>query len=254
MAGEFAGKVAVVTGASSSIGRACARAFTREGASVVVADVSVTGGEETVRMIHAQGGEAMFVTCDVSREADVAQMVDATVRTYGRLDCACNNAGIEGVQATTAEYPREEWDRVLAVNLTGVWLCMKHEIPAMLAHGGGAIVNMASILGVVGFATAAAYTAAKHGVVGLTKVTAIEYATQGIRVNAVCPGFVATPLLDRAGITPGTDMYAMIADLHPIKRLGTPEEIAEAVLWLCSEKASFVTGDAMLVDGGYVAQ
>lgn len=254
MAGEFAGKVAVVTGASSGIGRATALAFAREGASVVVADRDEAGGQETVAMIRDVGSTAFHVTCDVSQDADVARMVDATVRTYGRLDCACNNAGIEGVQATTAEYPREEWDRVLAVNLTGVWLCMKHEIPVMLAHGGGAIVNMASILGVVGFATAAAYTAAKHGVVGLTKVAAVEYATQGIRVNAVCPGFIATPMLEHAGITPGTDMYAMIANLHPIKRLGTPEEIAEAVLWLCSEKASFVTGDAMLVDGGYVAQ
>jgi len=204
-------------------------------------------------MIRDQGGTAIHVTCDVSQDTDVAQLIDATVRTYGRLDYACNNAGIEGVQTPTADYPADQWDRVLAVNLTGVWLCMKHEIPAMLANG-GAIVNMASILGVVGFANAAAYTAAKHGVVGLTKVAAIEYATQGIRVNAVCPAFIATPMLERAGISPGTEMYAMVAGLHPIKRLGTPEEIAEAVLWLCSEKASFVTGHAMLVDGGYVAQ
>lgn len=254
MAGEFAGKVAVVTGASSGIGRATALAFARESASVVVADRYEAGGQETVVMIHDLGGTALHVTCDVSQDADVAQLIDATIRTYGRLDFACNNAGIEGVQAPTAEYPREEWDRVLAVNLTGVWLCMKHEIPVLLAHGGGAIVNMASILGVVGFATAAAYTAAKHGVVGLTKVAAIEYATQGIRVNAVCPAFIATPMLERAGMLDNGERQAMIANLHPIKRLGTPEEIAAAVLWLCSEQASFVTGHAMLVDGGYTAQ
>lgn len=253
MAGEFSGKVAIVTGASSGIGRATALAFAREGASVVVADRYEAGGQETVMMIRDQGGAAFHVTCDVSQDTEVAQLVDATVRTYGRLDYACNNAGIEGTQAPTADYPVDQWDRVLAVNLTGVWLCMKHEIPAMSAHG-GAIVNMASILGLVGFANAAAYTAAKHGVVGLTKVAAIEYATQGIRVNAICPAFIATPMLEHAGITEGTEMYAMIAGLHPIKRLGTPEEIAEAVVWLCSDKASFVTGHAMLVDGGYTAQ
>ncbi|MDQ6601674.1 MAG: SDR family oxidoreductase, partial [Chloroflexota bacterium] len=240
MTGGFTGKVAVVTGASSGIGRATALAFAREGASVVVADRYEAGGQETVVMIRDQGGTAIHVTGDVSRDTEVAQLTDATIRTYGRLDYACNNAGVEGTQAPTADYPADQWDRVLAVNLTGVWLCMKHEIPAMLANGGGAIVNMASILGVVGFANAAAYTAAKHGVIGLTKVAAIEYATQGIRVNAVCPAFIATPMLERSGITEGTEMYAMLAGLHPIKRLGTPEEIAEAVLWLCSDKASFV--------------
>ena len=253
MSGTDAKKVALVTGASSGIGRACALAFACEGISVVVADVSEAAGEETAQMVRDAGASALFVRTDVSQEADIVRLIDVTVRVYGRLDYACNNAGIEGVQTPTADYPLAEWNRVLAINLTGVWLCMKHEIPVMLSRG-GAIVNMASILGVVGFANAAAYTAAKHGVIGLTQVAAIEYAAQGVRVNAVCPAFIATPMLEHAGISPGTEMYATLEGLHPIKRLGKPEEVAEAVLWLCSDKASFVTGDALLVDGGYIAQ
>lgn len=254
MASQFDGKVAIVTGASSGIGRATAFAFAREGAAVVVADVAEAGGAETAFLIRERGGKASFMPCDVSRDADVVQMMDATVRTFGRLDYACNNAGIEGTQAPTAEYPNAIWDRVIAINLTGVWRCMKHEIPVMLDHGGGAIVNMASILGVVGFANAAAYTAAKHGVIGLTQVAALEYAAQGVRVNAICPAFIATPMLERAGLLSNPEMRAMLENLHPIKRLGTPEEVAEAVVWLCSGAASFVTGTAMLVDGGYTAQ
>jgi NAD(P)-dependent dehydrogenase (short-subunit alcohol dehydrogenase family) len=175
-------------------------------------------------------------------------------RTYGRLDCACNNAGIEGVPALTADYPEDVWRRVIDVNLTSVWLCMKHEIPSMQEQHGGAIVNMASILGQVGFASASAYVAAKHGVIGMTKTAAVEYAAQDIRINAVCPGFISTPMLERGGIEAGSAGLEMIKNLHPAKRLGTPEEIAEAVLWLCSDAASFVTGAALLVDGGYVAQ
>jgi NAD(P)-dependent dehydrogenase (short-subunit alcohol dehydrogenase family) len=254
MAGQFDGKVALVTGASSGIGRATALAFAREGAAVVVADLHPEHGQETVVMIRDQGGTASLVVGDVAQESDVTTLIDATVRTYGRLDYACNNAGIEGTQAPTADYPDAMWDRVIAVNLTGVWRCMKHEIPVMLDHGGGAIVNMASILGVVGFANAAAYTAAKHGVIGLTQVAALEYAAQGVRVNAICPAFIATPMLERAGLLGNPEMRAMLEGLHPIKRLGRPEEVAEAVVWLCSDAASFVTGHAMLVDGGYTAQ
>lgn len=250
MAGQFAGKVALVTGAGSGIGRATALAFAREGARVIVADVAAEGGAETVRAIRDAGGEAAFVPCNVTRDDEIA----AAVHTFGRLDYACNNAGIIGTPAPIPEYPDAAWDRVIATNLTGVWRCMKHEIPALLAQGGGAIVNIASIAGVVGFANSAAYVAAKHGVVGLTKVAALEYAQRGIRINAICPGFVATPMIAGIGITEGSASAAGIAARHPLGRLGTPEEIAAAVVWLCSDAASFVTGSAMLVDGGYVAQ
>jgi NAD(P)-dependent dehydrogenase (short-subunit alcohol dehydrogenase family) len=206
-------------------------------------------------MIRETGEEAIFVRCDVSRSTEVKALVEATVRAYGRLDCAFNNAGIGGAQAPTAEYPKEIWSRVLSVNLTGVWLCMKYEVPRMLAGGrGGAIVNMSSILGTVGFENSSAYVAAKHGVIGLSRTAALEYAGRGIRVNAVCPGFIRPPILEQAGIVEGTDRFAAISALHPMGRMGTPEEVAESVLWLCSDGASFVTGHALLVDGGYVAR
>jgi NAD(P)-dependent dehydrogenase (short-subunit alcohol dehydrogenase family) len=256
MAGQFDGKVALVTGAASGIGREVALAFGKQGAKVVVSDVAKEGSDETARLIHEAGSEATFVQCDVTQSKQVEALISKAVETYGRLDAAVNNAGIEGTLVTTADYPEEMWNRVLSVNLTGHWLCMKYEIPQMLKQGSGSIVNMASILGIVGFATASAYTAAKHGVLGITQVAALEYATQGIRVNAICPGFIETPMVMQRGIAVGThpEAYQQLAALHPMKRLGKPREVAEAALWLCSDAASFVTGTALLVDGGYTAQ
>ncbi len=256
MPGQFNTKVAVVTGAASGIGRATALAFAREGANVVVSDVAAQGGEETVRLIKEAGGEATFVRCDVSQAEEVKALVAKAVDTYSRLDYDINIAGIEGTLAPTADYPEDVWSKVIGINLTGPYLCMKYAIAQMLTQGAGVIVNMASILGVVGFATAGAYTAAKHGLVGLTKVAALEYATQGIRVNAVCPGFIETPMVMERGLAAGShpEVYQQLADIHPMKRLGTPEEIAAGVVWLCSEAASFVTGQTLIVDGGYTAQ
>ena len=253
MAGLVAGKVALVTGGGSGIGRAAALTFAREGATVVVADVEIEGGEETARLIQHSGGAAMFVKTNVSQATEVEALVARTVHTYGRLDCAYNNAGIEGAAATTTEYPEEGWDRVIAINLTGVWLCMKYEIPQMLKQGGGAIVNTASAAGLLGFRGGSAYVASKHGVVGLTKTAALEYAKAAVRVNAVCPGAIDTPMMGR--ITGHRPQRAeRMAASEPVGRMGRPEEIAEAVVWLCSDAASFVTGQAMAVDGGITAQ
>jgi NAD(P)-dependent dehydrogenase (short-subunit alcohol dehydrogenase family) len=251
--GTFTDDVAVVTGGSTGIGRETALAFAQRGANVVIGDVNVGGAEETVDAIESAGGEAIAVAADVTETADVEAMVDAAVDTFGGLDYAFNNAGIGGGETPTAEAPETEWTGILDVNLRGVFRCVQAELPALL-EGGGAIVNNASVLGQVGFEGAAAYTAAKHGVLGLTKTAAMEYAEEDVRVNAVCPGFVETPMLEEEGITTDEEIRAGIEALHPAGRLGQPDEIADAVLWLCSEDASFVTGTALDVDGGYLAR
>jgi NAD(P)-dependent dehydrogenase (short-subunit alcohol dehydrogenase family) len=253
MAGLVAGKVALVTGASSGIGRATALAFAREGAKVVVADVTVEGGEETVAQVKNAGGEAIFVKTDVSKAVEVEALVAKAVAIYGRLDCAHNNAGIAGKAKTVVDDTEDNWDRILAINLKGVWLCMKYEIAHMLKHGGGAIVNTASGAGLIGVRRGGAYVASKHGVVGLTKTAALEYAKAGIRVNCVCPGPIDTPMLQGIGGSNQVVIERMVA-AQPGGRLGQPAEIAEAAVWLCSDAASFVTGLPMPVDGGYTAQ
>jgi NAD(P)-dependent dehydrogenase (short-subunit alcohol dehydrogenase family) len=253
MAGLVQGKIALVTGGGSGIGRATSLALATEGAKVAVSDVVVAGGEETVRLIKAAGGEATFIKADVAKAAEVEALINKVVETYGRLDCAFNNAGIEGAMTSTTECSEENFDRTIAVNLKGVWLCMKHEIPQMLKQGGGAIVNTASVAGLIGFQGLPAYVASKHGVNGLTKTAALEYAKHGIRVNAVCPGVIHTPMLDRLfSSQPGAD--ETIAAMEPVGRLGKPEEIAAAAVWLLSDAASFVTGLPMAVDGGLIAQ
>jgi NAD(P)-dependent dehydrogenase (short-subunit alcohol dehydrogenase family) len=248
------GKVALVTGGSTGIGRATAQAFAAEGATVVVADRAVEDGHETVRLIQDAGGRALFVEADMSVSADVEAMVARAVDAYGRLDIAFNNAGVEGEMGiSTHEFSDEEWDRVIGVNLTGVWRCMKHEIAAMLGSGGGAIVNTSSIWGLVGVQGAAAYVASKHGIAGLTKAAALEYADQSFRINAVNPGPIRTPMVERfIANVPGAE--AQMVAKQPNARLGRPEEVAEAVVWLCSDAASFVVGHTMVVDGGYLAQ
>lgn len=253
MTGLTENKIALVTGAGSGIGRAAAQIFSREGAKVAVADIDVAGAEETTSMITDAGGDAFYIRADMSKAEDVEAMVTAVVAKYGRLDCAYNNAGIEGALATTADYDESDWAPVIAINLTGVWLCMKYEIPQMLKVGGGAIVNTSSAAGLLGAPRMPAYVASKHGVVGLTKTTALEYARSGIRVNAVCPGIIETSMVGRLK-EQRPKMFQKIESGEPIGRMGQPEEIAETAVWLCSERASFVTGHAMAVDGGIVAQ
>ena len=252
MAGQFEGKVALVTGGNSGIGKATAIMFAKEGAKVVITARRVPEGKQTVEEIRKAGGEAIFVKTDVSVEAEVEAMVSKTVEAYGRLDCAFNNAGVGSAGGLIHESTSDEWDYVNDINLKGVWLCMKYEIAQMLEQGGGAIVNTASVAGLVGLRNGSAYVAAKHGVVGLTRTAALEYAQQGIRVNAVCPGYIETPMTE--GLRSDPERLASVIAREPIGRIGTPQEIAESVLWLCSDAASFVTGHAMAVDGGYVAQ
>lgn len=249
---DFEGKVALVTGAASGIGESIALLYAKNGARVVVSDIDDSGGQETVDKIKKADGEAFYVHADVSKPEDCMKLVGESLARYDRLDFACNNAGIGGEQNPVAQLSTEGWNRTIAINLSGVFYCMRYEIQAMLKNGGGSIVNMASILGQVGFAGAAAYVSAKHGVVGLTQTAALEYSKLGIRINAVGPAFIRTPMIE--GVTADPGATQLLTAAHPIGRLGQPDEVAELVIWLSSDKASFVTGTYYPADGGYLAQ
>src|SRR5439155_20866088 len=253
MTKSFEGKVVLITGGASGIGRVAGLAFAAEGAKIVSSDVATEGGQETVRMIAAAGGHSTFVKTNVTSASDVKALLAEVQRAYGKLDFALNNAGIDGARARTADYPEDIWTQVLEVNLTGVFLCMKYEIPLMLAHGGGVIINLASVAGVTGFVAHCAYTASKHGVIGLTKTAALEYAKAGIRVNAICPCYTRTPMVERMVRTePGLE--ARLQGRIPLRRLGTAEEVAAAAVYLCSDQATFITGHSLLMDGGIMAE
>ena len=248
----LSGQVALVTGAAAGIGRATAQAFAREGIKVVVSDVDAAGGEATVELIRAAGGDARFIRCDVTRDAEVQALVAATVEAYGRLDYAFNNAGIEIEQGRLAEGKESEFDAIMGVNVKGVWLCMKHQIPVMLAQGGGAIVNTASVAGLGAAPKMSIYAASKHAVIGLTKSAAVEYAKKKVRINAVCPAVIDTDMFRRA-CQDAPEKAGQVAAMHPVGRVGQVEEIAAAVLYLCSDNAGFTTGIALPVDGGHTA-
>ncbi len=249
---DMKGKIALVTGAATGIGRATAIEFARNGAAVVVSDVNTAEGLKTANLIENEGGEATFVECDVSASADVEALISQVLKKHGRLDAAHNNAGIEGARVPLIDLTEEQWDAVMAVNLKGVWMCMKHEIPQMLEQGGGAIVNTSSVAGLMGMKGSTAYGTAKHGVIGLTKTAALEYADRGVRVNAICPGAVRTPMTERLmGNDP--EREAMYMSIQPIGRFGTTAEIANLVVWLCSDAASLITGTAIPIDGGVMA-
>jgi NAD(P)-dependent dehydrogenase (short-subunit alcohol dehydrogenase family) len=252
MTTELEGKVGLVTGGTSGIGRDTAVLFAKAGVKVVVAGRRELEGNETIELVRAAGGDGLFVKTDVSKAAEVDALVQKTVERFGRLDIAFNNAGIEGVLAPIIRQSEEDWDRTIEINLKGVWLCLKYELRQMLKQGGGgAIVNMASIIGLIGSAGVAAYSASKHGVIGLTKTAALENAKSGIRINAVCPGFTETPMADRIFRAPAVRKH--VVSCHPIGRLGRPAEIAEAVVWMCSDRASFMTGQSLVLDGGFLA-
>ena len=249
---ELEGKVGLVTGGTSGIGRDTAVLFAKSGARVVVAGRRELEGNETIELVRAAGGEGLFVKGDVSNAVEVETLIQSTVEKFGRLDIAFNNAGIEGVWKPIVRQSEEDWDQTIAINLKGVWLCLKYEMRQMLKQGGGgAIVNMASVNGLIGAAGAAAYSASKHGVVGLTKTAALENAKSGIRINAVCPGFTETPMADRIFHVPQVHKYVL--SCHPIGRLARSREIAEAVVWMCSDRASFMTGQSLVIDGGFLA-
>ncbi len=255
--GLLKGKTAVVTGGGAGIGRATALTFAAEGAKVVVSDITIDGGNETVNLIEKAGGTALFVAADVSRADDVKSLMAKAVTAFGKIDCAVNNAGIEGQIAPFADQTEDNFDAIMRVNLKGTFLCMQAEIAAMLKTWGGAIVNLSSIAGLIGFGGLSPYVASKHGVIGLTKNAALEYATSGIRVNAVCPGGIATRMLDSLAdqATEGAQSAKEMMDpLHPMGRIGTPQEVADLIVWLCSPRAGFMTGTAIPIDGGYVAQ
>ncbi|MBU3948004.1 MAG: SDR family oxidoreductase [Proteobacteria bacterium] len=253
MGEQFQGKVALVTGGGSGIGRATALAFAGEMAKVVVTDILVKGGEETVRMIKETGGKSIFVKADVSKQSEVEGFILKAIESYGRIDFAFNNAGIGQPPSLTADYGKEIWDSIISTNLNSIWLCMKYEIQQMLKQGAGAIVNSSSGAGLFGVPTMSAYSTSKHGILGLTKTAALEYARAGIRINAVCPGPIATEG-NKAYVAAHPELEEKFAAMSPMKRFGTPEEIAAAVLWLCSDAASYITGIAMPIDGGQAAQ
>jgi len=252
MTAELEGKVGLVTGGTSGIGRATAVLFAKAGVKVVVAGRREQEGKETIELVHAAGGEGLFVKADVSKPSEVDALIQKAVERFGRLDVAFNNAGIEGVWVPLVRQSEEDWDRTIAINLKGVWLCLKYEIRQMLKQGGGgAIVNMASVTGLIGSVGAGAYSASKHAVIGLTKTAALENAKSGIRINAVCPGVIETPMGERLFGAPA--VHKSVVGLHPIGRFGRPAEIAEAVVWMCSDRASFMTGQSIVLDGGFLA-
>lgn len=248
----FANKVALITGGSFGIGQATAVAFAERGAKIVIADWIEDNEQQTAKRVKSTGAEFLFVKCDVSKNDDVRALIEKTISVFGRLDFAFNNAGIEGATAPSHECTEENWDKTISINLKGVWLCMKYQIPQMLKQGKGAIVNCASIAGLIGFPGLPAYVVSKHGVIGLTKTAALENAKQGIRINAVCPGVIKTAMVDRV-TGKQKEAEKVYADMEPVGRMGDPEEVAQAVVWLCSDSASFVTGHSMTVDGGWTA-